>query len=200
MKRFRMIAAALPIIFAAATPAGAEPVLADMAIGSEKAPLTVVEYASMTCPHCAEFHIKVLPEVKREYIDTGKLRLVLRDFPLDGLALRASMLARCGGSERYFAFVDVLLTQQHAWSRAQDPVKALAQIARMGGVSDEAFQACMTNKELENYVVQSRYDAQKEHQVSGTPSFVVNGKTYSGIESVQAFKEMIDPLLAGKGS
>lgn len=110
------------------------------------------------------------------------------------------MLARCGGAERYFAFVDVLFMQQAAWSRAKDPVKALAQIARMGGVSEEAFQACMTNKELEKYVVQSRYDAQQEHRVSGTPSFVVNGKTYSGIESIEAFKEMVDPLLAGKGS
>ena len=200
MKRFRMIAAALAITVAAATPASAEPVLADMAMGSENAPLTVVEYASMTCPHCAAFHSKVLPEVKRDYIDAGKLRLVFRDFPLDGLALRASMLARCGGAERYFAFVDVLFMQQAAWSRAKDPVKALAQIARMGGVSEEAFQACMTNKELEKYVVQSRYDAQQEHRVSGTPSFVVNGKTYSGIESIEAFKEMVDPLLAGKGS
>jgi len=200
MKRIRTIAVVLVAMLAAVLPANAEAVLRDMAIGSEKAPLTVIEYASMTCPHCAEFHTEVLPVVKREYIDTGKLRLIFRDFPLDGLALRASMLARCGGAERYFAFIDVLFTQQRAWSRAKDPVKALAHIARMGGVSEEAFQACMANKELENYVVQSRYDAQKEHKVSGTPSFVVNGKTYSGVESVEAFKEMVDPLLAGKGS
>jgi len=200
MKRIRTIAVVLAAMLAAILPANAEAVLRDMAIGSDEAPLTVIEYASMTCPHCAEFHIKVLPEVKRDYIDTGKLRLVFRDFPLDGLALKASMLARCGGAERYFAFVDVLFMQQRAWSRAQDPLKALAQIARMGGVSEEAFRTCMADGELENYVVQSRYDAQKKHQVTGTPSFVVNGRTYGGVESVEAFKEMVDPLLAGKGS
>jgi len=200
MTRVRTIAMALATMFAAAIPAGAEPVLADMAIGSDKAPLTVIEYASMTCPHCAEFHTEVLPEVKRDYIDTGKLRLVFRDFPLDGVALRASMLARCGGPDRYFAFIDVLFTQQKAWSRAKEPLNALAQLGRLGGVGEVAFNACMTNTALENYVVQSRYDAQNKHQVTGTPTFVIDGKAYKGVESIEAFRKMVDPLLAGKGS
>ena len=112
----------------------------DMVVGSDDAPVTIIEYASMTCPHCADFHLNTYGKLKEAYIDTGKVRLVFREFPLDGLALQASMLARCAGPKRFFAFIDVLFTQQAGWARASDPMSALARIGRLGGVGAKKFE------------------------------------------------------------
>lgn len=183
---------------AAGESAAQSPALAEMAIGRDDAPLTIIEYASMTCPHCANFHKSVLPGLKSEYIDTGKVRLIYRDFPLDGLALRAAMAARCGGAERYFGFVDVIYMQQDTWSRANDPLKALEQLVRLGGLGADAFKACLENKQVQDYVLQNRLDGQNQFKVDGTPTFVIDGKTYTGIGSLDQMKKVIDPLLARK--
>lgn len=171
-------------------------VLSDFAFGRPDAPLTIVEFASMTCPHCAEFHEQVLPKLKSEYIDTGKVRLVYRDFPLDGLALRAAMVARCAGADRYAGFVEVIYAQQKTWARAQDPLQALEKLARQGGLSAESFKACLANKQVETYVLTSRMSGEREFKISGTPSFVIEDKTHKGIESFDELKRIIDPLLA----
>lgn len=170
--------------------------LRDFAFGRPDAPLTIVEFASMTCPHCAAFHEQVLPKLKSAYIDTGKVQLIYRDFPLDGDALRAAMIARCAGTGRYAGFVEMIYQQQKNWAGAQEPLQALERLAQLGGLSSEAFKACLANKEVETYVLNSRMSGRREFNISGTPSFFINGRTYTGIASFDELKGIIDPLLA----
>jgi len=152
----------------------------DHVLGKPDAPITIVEYASLTCPHCAEFDRETLPKIKEKWIDTGKAKLVFRDFPLDGLALRAAMLARCAPADRYFGYIDVLFHSQNSWIKADDPILALSRIARLGGMSDQQFQACMSNDELQRSVAASRQSAEKDYGVESTPTFFVNGTKMPG--------------------
>jgi protein-disulfide isomerase len=190
-----LIAAFVLFAAAAATPAMAEQQVewakGDMALGKADAPVTVIEYASMTCPHCAHFHNETMEAFKEKYVDTGKVRLIFREFPFDGLALRASMLARCAGPDRYFAMLGVLFQQQRQWTTAKDPMAALAQIGRLGGVSPEKFQACMKDEELQNAIVQSRLDAQKKHDVDSTPTFIIDGEKHAGALSLAQLDEIL---------
>jgi protein-disulfide isomerase len=178
-----------------ATAGGALPADQDMAIGDPKAPVTVIEYASMTCPHCAHFHDTYLPDIKKKYIDTGKVRLVFREFPLDRAAWMASILARCSGEDRFFPYIDILFTQQAVWSRAKDPKAELLKLARMGGVSDKDFNACMSDKTLGDGILQTRKDGQDKHEINSTPSFVIDGKTHAGAMDIEAFSKAVEPLL-----
>ena len=147
----------------------------DHTMGQPNAPITMVEYASLTCPHCAHFANDVLPTIEKEFIATGKVRLVYRDFPLDQIAVRASVLARCNGRDRYFPFVKALFADQDNWIRSSDPVKALEQVGRLGGVTPEKYEACLKDQALVDKVLQSRLDAQKEYHIDSTPTFLVNG-------------------------
>ena len=122
-----------------------EAMTAERVLGKAGAPVTIIEYASLTCPHCAAFHKDVLPQLKAKYVDTGKVKIVYRDFPLDGRATLAAMVARCAPPERYFGFLDALFRSQTQWGRAEDPKKALAQIAKVGGMGDAESDACMKN-------------------------------------------------------
>lgn len=169
--------------------------LGDPAIGDPAAPVTIIEYSSLTCPHCAAFHAKILPELKQRYIDTGKVRLVLRDFPLDATALKAAIVAHCAGPERQPQFVEVFFAQQQNWARAADPVQALKQLAKLGGLGEAQIDACLTDKELENAILQARLDGEQKYEINSTPSFIIDGKTVAGEQSVDAFAAMIDPLL-----
>jgi protein-disulfide isomerase len=169
--------------------------LGEPSIRDPAAPVTIIEYSSMTCPHCAAFHANTLPELKERYIDAGKVRLVLRDFPLDQNALRASMIAHCAGEDRYPQFVEVFFAQQASWARANDPVQALKQLAQLGGLSADKVDACLADKALEEAILQARLDGQEKYDIKSTPSFIIDGKTYSGDQSVQKFAAIIDPLL-----
>ena len=120
----------------------------EMVLGDPNAPVTIIEYSSLTCPHCASFHINTLPQVKERYIDTGEARLFYRDFPFDRASLLAAAIARCAGRERFFVFLDVLFRTQDAWSRDPDPAKALAKVGRLGGLSNEAIDACFADQAL----------------------------------------------------
>ncbi|MDX6751556.1 DsbA family protein [Geminicoccaceae bacterium 1502E] len=164
-------------------------------IGEPDAPVTIIEYASLTCPHCASFHRDVLPGLKERYIDTGKVKLVFRDFPLDQVALRAAVVAHCGGPARYGQFLDVLFENQERWAHAEDPVAALKQIASLAGLSGEQVDACLADEQMIDAVLQSRLDAQQEYDVRSTPTFVIDGKVYPGGRDVEAFAEIIEPLL-----
>lgn len=164
-------------------------------IGSDDAPLTIIEYASMTCGHCAMFHTGTYKELKAKYIDTGLVRLEMRPFPLDGYALRASMLASCSGPDRYFAYLDVLFAQQAQWTRTNDPLPELKKIARLGGMSGADFDACMADRPLSEAIIQSAKDGQKKHGVNSTPSFVIDGKLHSGGMSFEKMEELIKPHL-----
>lgn len=169
--------------------------LGEPAIGDPAAPVTIIEYASLTCPHCAAFHTKTLPELKKRYIDTGKVRLLLRDFPLDETALKAAVIAHCAGPERQPKFVEVFFAQQQSWARASDPLQALKQLARLGGLVAEQIDACLADKSLEDAVLQARLDGEKKYDIRSTPSFIIGGKTYAGDQSVDEFAQLIDPLL-----
>jgi protein-disulfide isomerase len=182
---------------AAAAARAAEPPLRDLVLGNADAKIEVVEYASLTCPHCAAFNQDTLPKIKAEYIDSGKVKLVFRDFPLDGLALRAHMLARCAGAERFYGFIDVLFRQQKQWATASDPMVELKRIGKFGGVSDAQFDACMADKKLEDYVLQSRFEGQNKFKVNSTPTLIVGDKVQSGAPSYDDFKKMLDAAIKG---
>ena len=193
---------ALAGLLAALVPLAAAPLAAQTApvtegsLGDPAAPVTIIEYSSLTCPHCAAFQKETLPGLKTRYIDTGKVHFVMRDFPLDQIALRAAVIAHCAGPERYPAFVDVFFQQQASWIRAADPVQALKQLARLGGLGAEQADACLADKAMEDAVLKSRLEAQQKFDVKSTPTFIVNGKSYSGEKSVEDFAAIIDPLLS----
>ena len=174
-----------------------EAALADRVLGDPAAKVTMFDFSSLTCPHCADVHTKTLPELKTKYIDTGKLKLVFRDFPLDRNALHAAMLARCAPPARYYGFLDVLFKGQQNWGRAQDPKKALAQIGALGGVSAADFEACLALKPLEDALVQRTYEAQKKFGIQSTPTFVFNdgAEKIEGALTLEKFEEIIDRLL-----
>ncbi len=163
----------------------------DHVMGKADAPVTVIEYASMTCPHCARMSNTVLPQFEKEFVDTGKARYIYRDFPLDQIAVRASVLARCNGKDRYFPFVRALFADQENWIRSSDPVKALEQVGRLGGVSPEKYESCLKDQPLVDKVLQSRLDAQKEFHIDSTPTFLVNGDKYSGEMSYAQFRAIV---------
>lgn len=167
----------------------------EITIGKADAPVTIIEYASMTCPHCAEFHTKVLPALKEKYIDTGKVKLIFREFPLDGMALRASMLARCGGEAKAYPFIDILFRQQMSWAGAADPMAGLGRIAKMGGMSQSAFDACMADEALMKQLVQGRQTGAEKYDIKGTPSFIIDGKTHGGDLQIEEFDAILQPLL-----
>ena len=162
--------------------------LEDIILGKPDAPITIVEYASMTCPHCAQFHTAVLPQLNTKYIDNGQAKLILREFPLDGLAVAAFMLARCAGPDRYYPMVGALFETQDTWAvpGAEGKDKLLV-IARQAGFSKEKFDQCLADKELFNKIVAVRQRANEKFQVDSTPSFFVNGKRMKGDHQLKDF-------------
>lgn len=172
--------------------------LAEMAMGPADAKVTVVEYMSLTCPHCAAFHRDVLPQIKTTYIDTNKIRFVFRDFPLDGVAYGAAIVARCMGEEnpgRYHGFVDILFRQQERWARSPEPLGEVKRIAQVAGLSGEAFDACLKNEKVANGILQGRQEAVDRYKIGATPSFLVNGKLLEGGQSFAQFQAVLNPLL-----
>jgi protein-disulfide isomerase len=171
-----------------------EGALPDKTIGNADAPVTIVEYASMTCSHCATFHVETLPAIKEKYIDTGKARLVFREFPFDPRAEAGFMLARCA-DDKYFAMVDVLFKQQRTWAAADNAREALLQIARLGGFSQESFEACLTDQALLDNVRAVRLRGANDFGIDATPTFFINGNKYSGALKVDEMSAIIDGLL-----
>ena len=167
----------------------------DMALGSENAPVTIIEYASMTCSHCASFHMGPFKKLKLKYIDTGKVRMIFREFPFDPLALQASMLARCTGKKRFFGMLNLLFKTQIKWARASEPQQALAKVAKLGGFTEARFKACIANKDLADMILESRLKGNKEFGVDSTPSFIVNGVKTSGYMTLAEWDEYLAPHL-----
>lgn len=172
----------------------------DMVLGSPDAKVTIVEYASLTCPHCAAFHNTTLPMIKERYIDKGLVKLVYRDYPLDGLALRAAYLPHCAGPLRYFGLLGTLFARQTQWAASgQDPLAALGKIASQAGMTEEAFQACLADKAMEKKVLDSAMEAQNTFAVKSTPTLFVNGVKYVGGLTPEQARAVLDPL-TGLGS
>ncbi|SCY37128.1 DsbA family protein [Rhizobium sp. NFACC06-2] len=169
--------------------------LPEAALGDANAPVKIVEYMSMTCPHCANFHNKTFEEIKKKYIDTGKVYFVLREFPFDPRAAAAFMLARCAPEGQYFPFVSMLFKQQQSWAVAQDARAALLQMSKMAGFSQESFEACLTNQKLLDDVNATMQRGATEFGINSTPTFIINGKKYAGDMSVETMSAVIDKLL-----
>ena len=195
MRIFSLIALLALSIYAPTTGVAANLPLADAlnerVLGNPSAPITIVEYASLTCSHCKSFHQDVLPVLMKAYIETGKAKLVFRDFPLDGLALRASMMARCAPTDRYFKYIDVLFRTQSTWATDSDPLVALARVGKLGGMNQTDFDACMKDEDLFNGILRSRQVASIEFSIEGTPTFIINGKKMTQ----QAIFESFDSIL-----
>lgn len=159
--------------------AGEARAVVEMVLGSDDAPVTVVEYASLTCPHCANFHSQVYPQLKENYIETGKVRFIVRDVYFDRLGLWASMVARCGGPERYFGIVDRLFQRQAEWSRAataQDALEAIYAVGRQAGMTDEVMQACLQDQAWAEALVAEYQKNATADDVTATPTFFINGR------------------------
>jgi protein-disulfide isomerase len=173
--------------------------LKEMALGDPNAPVKVIEYMSMTCPHCANFHEKTFDAIKTKYVDTGKVYFVLREFPFpqDTASLAAFMLARCTTEDKFFPFVSMFLKQQRTWAAPADgDVRgAMLQLSKLGGFTQETFDACLTNAQLAGDVSKVRDRGAEEFGVQSTPTFLINGKAYSGDMSVDSMSALIDSLL-----
>ena len=170
--------------------------LGEMAIGDEKAPITVIEYASMTCPHCAHFSETTYPELKKRYIDTGKVRFLFREFPLDQLAAAGFILARCAGPNKFFPLIETLFAKQREWV-VQKPLAPLLVIAKQAGLSQQAFEACLDNREMLEGMEKVRNQASEKFGVSSTPTFFVNGKRLAGALSIEEMEKEFAPYLKG---
>ena len=166
----------------------------DVVLGSDKAPVTIIEYASMTCPHCAHFEETTLPGLKKRYIDTGKVRYVMREFPLDALAAAGFMLARCAGKDKYEAVIETLFAKQADWAVPQ-PIEPLKAIAKQFGFTEESFNACLANQKVLDDIQAVRDHAVNKLGVNSTPTFFVNGKKLVGDVSIDAMAEEIDSYL-----
>ena len=173
----------------------AEPPLPDLWQGSKDAPVTMIEYASMTCTHCAAFHAETWPTLKSKYIDTGKVRFVLREFPLDPLATAGFMLGRCAGPDKRNAIVDLLFDQQKNWAFVDKPVEALENTVKQAGITHDAFESCLKDQALYNKVNAERDAAGKDFHVDATPTFFINGVKHPGELSVQELDKILEPLV-----
>ncbi|OHV85736.1 disulfide bond formation protein DsbA [Ensifer sp. LCM 4579] len=169
--------------------------LPEMALGEADAPVTIVEYMSMTCPHCAAFHNNTFEAIKAKYIDTGKVRFIVREFPFDPRAAAAFMLARCAPEGQYFPMISMLFKQQRQWAAAENGRDALLQMSKLAGFTQESFEACLTNQKLLDDVNAVMQRGAKEFGVQSTPTFFVNGEHYSGDMSVDVMSALIDRKL-----
>ena len=169
--------------------------LGDNVLGAAKAPVVIIEYASMTCPHCAHFEETTYPELKKKYIDTGKVRFIFREFPLDALAAAGAMLARCAGKDKYYPLIETLFAQQKEWV-VQKPMEPLLAIAKQAGFTQHSFEECLDNKQLLGQMEESRSRAMKLG-VNSTPTFFINGKIVRGALSVDELDKQLAPYLNG---
>ena len=168
--------------------------LGEQSLGKDDAPVTVIEYASMTCGHCAAFHNTTYPELKKRYIDTGKVRYIMREFPIDPLAAGAFMLARCAGKDKYFPLIETLFQQQNQWV-VQKPIEPLLAIARQAGFTQQSFDACLKDQKMLEGIEWVRNRGSEKFGVNSTPTFFINGKSYPGALSINDLEKAIEPLL-----
>lgn len=164
-------------------------------IGAEDAPATVIEYASMTCGHCANFHNNTYPELKEKYVETGKVKFVMREFPLDVVAMAAFMLARCTSDENYFPFIDLLFARQREWAFSNTPLDSLFAMAKQVGMSKATFDACLQNQELLTSINWVKDRGDKTFGVSSTPTFFIQGRRVRGAIGIDEFERQLRPFV-----
>ena len=169
--------------------------LEEKSLGTPDAPIKMIEFASLTCGHCARFHNEVMPAIKEKYINNGKIFFIYKDFPLDKFALKASIISRCSGNKNYFSFLDVFYKKQSSWTRSQDPFKSLLKIAKIGGLKDEEIKVCVGNKSIEDGLLKDRLQSSKKYDITATPTIYLNGKKYTGDLTLEALELKINSLL-----
>ncbi len=169
--------------------------LPELAMGNASAPVTIVEYGSLTCPHCAVFSKETFPQLKAQYIDPGKARFIFREFSRNTLDVAGFLLARCLGDDKAYAADELLFASQDSWAFVDKPIDPLIASLRAAGMTDEKAQACLKNQKLANDIVEIQKKGNQDIKISGTPTFVINGKVYGGELTFDQLKQIIDPLL-----
>ena len=170
----------------------------DLVIGDKNAPITIIEYASMSCSHCANFHNDTLPDLKKDYIDNGIVRMVFRDYPFNYPALLGSMMMRCIPSDVRYDYMNALYQLQTTWVNKDPKIskKELYKIMQSGGMTKEEFDSCYSNVDNENLILEGVMAAQKEFNIKSTPSFVINGNVIQGNKNIKEFRQIIDKILS----
>lgn len=170
--------------------------LDDIPLGSETAPVTIIEYASMTCPHCAAFEVQTFPKLKEKYIDTGKVRFIMRLYPTQPvqLSVAAYMLARCGGPDKYYPLIETLFQQQEKWV-VREPIQPLLAIAKQAGFTQQSFEACLKDEALMKKVQQTAERGSTKFKIDSTPTFFINGERHPGGMSMEDLEKIIAPLI-----
>ncbi len=166
----------------------------DHVLGKADAPVTIIEYASLTCGHCGAFHTQILPELKKKYIDTGKVKLVFRDFPLDRAAAQGAMLAECAGNDRYFAVLDTLFSTQASWAVSKDPAADLGKLLRLGGMGEPEIKACLANEKLLESLLAERQGGEALG-VTSTPTLFIGGEKHVGLKALADYDAAIAKLI-----
>jgi protein-disulfide isomerase len=169
--------------------------LGDVWLGPADAKVTIIEYASLTCSHCAAFHKDTYPVLKSRFIEAGKVRFTLREFPLDPLATAGFMLARCEGESKYYPITDLLFDTQRNWAFVDKPLDALQQMLKQAGISQEKFEACLRDQKLYDAVNAVRKRAEEQFKVNATPTFFINGQRHGGSLSIDEMEKIIKPML-----
>lgn len=170
--------------------------LPEMCMGNPDAPVTVIDYSSLTCGHCAEFHKDVLPLIEENYVKTGKVRLIFRDFPGDKISVVAHQLAWGCGQMKYLELIKLFYKTQDQWIEAKDPVKELKKIAEEnGGMTQAQVDKCLKNTELLDKIIHTRLEGQKKYNITATPNFIIQGKIYDYALTYDEFKKIVDPLI-----
>jgi len=170
--------------------------LPEIAIGSKDAPVVMIDYSSLSCGHCAEFHTHILPKIKEKYIDEGQLRVIFRDYPGDQVSLKAHQLAWCKGEIKYLDFLKIIYENQEKWLLDPDPIAALKSIALKNGITGKQFEACLKNNELLDQIISMRLEGQKKYNITATPTIIINAKIYQKALSMDEIDDIMKPLLA----
>ena len=168
--------------------------LQELSIGDDDAPVTIIEYASMTCSHCADFHNETYPALKKDYIEKGEVKFIFREFPLDKLSMATSMLARCVDNSISLAFIDILFQNRNKWY-SDNAITELKSLSKQAGLSSKDFDQCLNDQELLDQLIIQKENATKEFQINSTPSFIINGKVVSGNKPYSYFKSEIERIL-----
>ncbi len=169
--------------------------LEELTLGDPNAPITIIEYASMTCSHCAEFHNKTYPDLKKNHIDTGEVKFIFREFPLDKLAMATSMLARCVDNEISMAFIEILFKNRDRWI-SENALNELKNFSKQAGLDSNEFDACLNNQQLLDDLIAGKEKAIEDYKINSTPSFIINGEVVSGNKPYSFFKSKIEEILA----
>ena len=171
------------------------PLPGDRIIGSPDAPVAVIEFHSLTCGNCANFHTTIFPRIRTTFIEPGLVRFVMRDFPLDRVALDAAAMVHCGGPERYEALISTLYANKEAWAHSPDARTWLRRAGTLAGIPAARIDACMTDRGFTDPIAVMRLQGEREFGINATPSFVINGQVHRGVQSFERFSALVRPLL-----